>query len=66
MRESLGLSQQALADELGASFTSVNRWENEQQRPSPLALKALIVFYQGKGIDTALLQAALSEDGEQV
>ena len=33
LRTSLGLTQQALADKLGVSFATVNRWENEQTKP---------------------------------
>lgn len=44
LRKSLNLSQMAFAKELGVSFTSVNRWENEAQKPSPLALRILKVY----------------------
>ena len=37
LRERLGLTQAALAERLGVSFVSVNRWENGQSRPMPLA-----------------------------
>ncbi len=33
-RGRLGLTQQALADRLGVSFATVNRWENAQTKPS--------------------------------
>jgi transcriptional regulator with XRE-family HTH domain len=32
-----GLTQQALADRLGVSFVTVNRWENGQSKPSQLS-----------------------------
>lgn len=35
-RGRLGLTQQALADRLGVSFATVNRWENSQTKPSRL------------------------------
>lgn len=50
IRESLHLTQTALAKELGVSFTSINRWENELQKPSPLALRMLQVYCQERGI----------------
>lgn len=50
LRESLGLSQMAFAKELGVSFTSVNRWENEAQRPSPMAIKMIHVFCKERGL----------------
>lgn len=41
IRLKLGLTQEGLARLMGVSFTSVNRWENAQTRPSPLAQKQL-------------------------
>jgi putative transcriptional regulator len=37
IREQLGLSQEGLARELGVSFATVNRWENNLTKPSQLA-----------------------------
>lgn|GEM_PF-1052696 len=37
LRAKLGLSQKRLAELLGVSFASVNRWENGQARPNRLA-----------------------------
>lgn len=37
LRGRLGLTQTQLADRLGVSFATVNRWENRQARPSQLA-----------------------------
>src|SRR3989304_2566491 len=36
LRGRFGLTQQALADRLGVSFATVNRWENGQTNPSRL------------------------------
>ncbi len=36
-RKKLGLSQQNLADELGISFATINRWENGRTKPFHLA-----------------------------
>lgn len=41
IRLQLGLSQEELAQRLGVSFTSVNRWENEQTKPSKLARRQI-------------------------
>ncbi len=41
IRQHLKLSQEELANKLGVSFTSVNRWENGQTKPSKLARKQL-------------------------
>jgi len=37
VRRQLSLSQEDLAHHLGVSYTTVNRWENGQSRPSKLA-----------------------------
>ena len=37
IRKYLALSQEDLARELGVSFATVNRWENERAKPSKLA-----------------------------
>ena len=50
LRESLGLTQMAFAKELGVSFTSVNRWENEVQKPSSLAVKMLKAYCKERGL----------------
>lgn len=41
LRQRFGLTQVELAQRLGVSFTTVNRWENAQTRPSPLAWSRL-------------------------
>jgi superfamily II DNA or RNA helicase len=41
MRSGLGLTQQTLADRLGVSFATVNRWENGQTTPSQLSWNQL-------------------------
>ncbi len=37
LRAKLELTQARLAELMGVSFASVNRWENEQTKPSSLA-----------------------------
>jgi len=37
LRNKFGLTQMRLAELMGVSFASVNRWENGQSRPSALA-----------------------------
>ena len=37
----LGLTQQGLADRLGVSYVTVNRWENSQTKPSQLSWNQL-------------------------
>src|SRR6266852_2674323 len=42
LRGALGLTQMRLAELMGVSFASVNRWENGQSRPSALAWQQLV------------------------
>ena len=39
VRQKLGLSQEELAQELGVSFSTINRWENGKTVPFKLARK---------------------------
>jgi len=39
LRKRLSLTQEALAETLGVSFATVNRWENGWTAPSRLALR---------------------------
>lgn len=41
LRQALGLTQEKLAQRLGVSFPTINRWENGRSKPSPLALKQI-------------------------
>jgi putative transcriptional regulator len=50
LRKSLNMSQAAFAKELGVSYTSINRWENDAQQPSPLAIKMLLAFCRERGL----------------
>lgn len=44
MRLAMGLTQEQFAAKLGVSFPTVNRWENQKAKPSPLALEKLQKF----------------------
>ena len=44
LRKSLGLTQEQLANALGVSWITVNRWERNKSRPSPLALEKIKNF----------------------
>lgn len=39
LRQTLKLTQEKFAVQLGVSFPTINRWENGHATPSPLALK---------------------------
>ncbi len=42
IRKQFCLSQEEFAKKLGVSFTSVNRWENGQTKPSKLARRQIL------------------------
>lgn len=44
IRAELGLSQTELAETLGVSFTSVNRWENGKYEPTKATKKRIEVL----------------------
>lgn len=44
VRQQLNLSQQALADRLCVSFSTINRWENGRHKPSRMAINTLASF----------------------
>jgi len=50
LRARLGLTQSRLAELMGVSFASVNRWENGQTRPSPLSWQQ-ILRAESRGLD---------------
>jgi putative transcriptional regulator len=41
LREQLHLTQEAMAETLGVSFATVNRWENGWTKPSRLAVRQI-------------------------
>ncbi len=61
IRETLHLSQAAFAKELGVSFSTINRWENEAQKPSQLALKILMVYCEQQGLPFSYMAGAEGE-----
>jgi DNA-binding transcriptional regulator YiaG len=44
IRQTLNISQEDLARQLGVSYATVNRWENNQSKPSKLAKARLDSF----------------------
>jgi transcriptional regulator with XRE-family HTH domain len=41
LREPTGLTQEKSAAKLGVTFPTINRWENDRAKPSPLALEKI-------------------------
>ena len=50
LREQLSLTQEALAETLGVSFATVNRWENGWTAPSKLALRQIELLCKERDI----------------
>ena len=44
VRQQLKLTQEELANKLGVSFTTINRWENKKCVPSKLAISRINSF----------------------
>lgn len=44
LRQTLKLTQEKFATQLGVSFPTINRWENGHATPSPLAIKQLDIL----------------------
>jgi len=51
IRASLDLTQEQLADRLGVSFTTVNRWEGGVNRPQKAAREAIATLAEEAGVD---------------
>ena len=47
LRERLGLTQTRMAERIGVSFATVNRWENGQSRPRRLAWRRIVDLEAG-------------------
>jgi transcriptional regulator with XRE-family HTH domain len=47
-RTAAGLSQQALAEELGVDFRTIWRWENGKRRPRDPEMERLFVLSRGQ------------------
>jgi len=50
-RGELCLTQEDFAREVGVTLSTINRWENNRARPSPLALSALMNLAVRVGLD---------------
>ena len=66
IRASLDLTQEQLADRLGVSFASVNRWEGGANRPQKAARAAIAAFAAEAGIGTAEPAASETESAVRV
>ena len=66
IRAGLDLTQQQLADRLGVSFTTVNRWEGGVTAPQRAARIAINALADEAGVDTAASAADETESATQV
>ena len=41
LRTATGLTQEQFAAKIGVTFSTVNRWENNKGKPSPLAMQRI-------------------------
>lgn len=51
VRKTVNISQTQLAEALGVSFSTINRWENKRVIPSKLAQKSFYDFCENNFID---------------
>lgn len=51
LRDTMGITQDQLAERLGVSFATVNRWENEQNKPQRAAREAIRALALEAGLD---------------
>lgn len=51
LRDKLIMTQAEFAKMLGVSFTSINRWENGQNRPSTTVRKQIVELCKEKNIE---------------
>lgn len=61
IRQKCYLSQQNFADELGVSFSTINRWEKAKAIPNYQTMKRLIKYCKTLGVDWEELENAWKE-----
>jgi len=58
IRASRGLTQEALAREIGVTFSTVNGWENGRHRPIPALVTRLLDIASAAGLVVAAVRQA--------
>ena len=61
VRQKSLLSQEAFAQAIGVSFTTVNRWESGKCKPTFKTMKLIDDFCKAKGIDFDISEELLDE-----
>lgn len=49
LRQRTGLTQEKFAAKLGVTFPTINRWENDRAKPSPLAMQRIEELLRSMG-----------------
>ena len=66
IRATEGLTQEALAERLGVSFATVNRWEGGVNKPQKAALASIAALAEAVGVDLAELDDDSVAPAQQV
>lgn len=67
IRSALQWSQSKLADEIGVSFATVNRWENEKSTPNRLAQEKMLAICEEHHITLAeIIHDAIIGDAAEI
>jgi transcriptional regulator with XRE-family HTH domain len=53
LRQRTGLTQEKFAAKLGVTFPTINRWENDRAKPSPLAMQRIEELLRSMGDNSA-------------
>ena len=61
LRQRLFMSQTAFAQELGVSYTTVNRWEMGRAKPTYKNMKLIADYCKEKGIEFDIHEALTQE-----
>ena len=51
LRQKRGLTQEALAREIGVSFATLNKWENRRQPPQPYLARRIEEMARDAGLE---------------
>lgn len=65
IRQKSLMSQEAFAQELGVSFTTVNRWESGKSRPSYKTMKLIDSYCKVHDIDFDICKELLGDGGKE-
>lgn len=66
IRDILGMSQTELAEQLGVSFATVNRWENGRCEPSKIAIQAMKQLCSQREIDYSQFEGASTIEVDEI